>query len=768
MPGWYIHLDVARKALDGLPTNTGAQTLFSTGGPPAAQVRDIARAQPAYLALGAIGPDIFFLLPDFKPPMGSMLWGAMSLVYDFYNVWDDVYMGPFEDQMQAVLDDANDLTNAISGGMLSTLGAISSEAFSVLFDYALLVGTRNVDAFSLLGSGVQNAYDEQVFFWSDMLHYRKTYEFAAHLWQAAGGDQQKQAFALGWMSHLATDVTGHCFVNEKCGGPYRLHWQRHHLVENHMDAKVYDSEFGTGRIYQMLSAAALHLWVAFNPDSSSRTSLFASQPGPDYPTGDGTPSALGRKHAWDVDSDMPDALATFLADALRAVYPPRPHPLATTDKGQCADHPTIISALTSGSDGYPTAQQIKDTYFWLFKYIKFTTTDYFKLLRPSAPPVIPFAPFPSPPGTGESDPGPGGTDDVAHDVMEALLAILAWIAYLGEVGAWGIANLTAIASGPATYPAREALYDYVEVPLYNAWMALHWYLAMTGFVYPMPSEINAGLTTLGVGTGDVWTAVQAALDDFGGGLQVPPVTHTEPSGQPPSKDPTYPRDVVVDPPSSVASAIGDLRGSQCGSCDMPSEYMRPWQWPQKDDENDLVPSELPLSYAGPYAPLQDATVLLGHSPGDAGARAAFAGCENEAATIQTANMLLPAGKHLGDPVDYTAFVVASLTRTAPTIVNFNLDADRGYGYKCWDWLRCSGVSAAPAAFGGDADPRAYDAPLRPGAGWCRNDLVSPATVETIDIAHRPLMRDPAIVEANPGANFPVRIRYIDLEGRFVT
>src|SRR5947209_15501047 len=42
----------------------------------------------------------------------------------------------------------------------------------------------------------------------------------------------RSAFALGWMSHLATDVAGHCFVNEKCGGPYRLHWQRHHLIEN--------------------------------------------------------------------------------------------------------------------------------------------------------------------------------------------------------------------------------------------------------------------------------------------------------------------------------------------------------------------------------------------------------------------------------------------------------------------------------------------------------------------------------------------------------
>ena len=114
------------------------------------------------------------------------------------------------------------------------------------------------------------------------------------------------------MSHLATDVTGHCFVNEKAGGPYRIHWQRHHLVENHMDAAVYDSERGTQSRYQMLSDAALHLWVAFNNDGSSRENFFNFQPGPNYDDGDETPAILSRKRAWDWDSKIPDDLAQFM------------------------------------------------------------------------------------------------------------------------------------------------------------------------------------------------------------------------------------------------------------------------------------------------------------------------------------------------------------------------------------------------------------------------------------------------------------------------
>jgi hypothetical protein len=60
MPGWYIHMDVARKALDDLASNATAWPIFSANGLDANQVRDIARANPAYAALGAIGPDIFF------------------------------------------------------------------------------------------------------------------------------------------------------------------------------------------------------------------------------------------------------------------------------------------------------------------------------------------------------------------------------------------------------------------------------------------------------------------------------------------------------------------------------------------------------------------------------------------------------------------------------------------------------------------------------------------------------------------------------------
>lgn len=93
--------------------------------------------------------------------------------------------------------------------------------------------------------GHNKGWDEQSFLWFDMLHYRRTGQFGRALWRAAAALEdadlraRAQAYALGYITHVGADVTGHPFVNAIAGGPFRLHWQRHHLVENHLDAFWY-------------------------------------------------------------------------------------------------------------------------------------------------------------------------------------------------------------------------------------------------------------------------------------------------------------------------------------------------------------------------------------------------------------------------------------------------------------------------------------------------------------------------------------------------
>ena len=773
MPGWYIHMDVARKAIDALDSNPRAAAIFAANGLSAVDVKAIAHANPTYVALGAIGPDIFFLLPDFKPPVGNMLWKLATTIRDLFTAWDDTFLGPYESAMGPIGDNASDEINAITGGLQATITDIANQATSLLRDFIVQLILEQYDFFGLLSSGVPAGFDEQTFFWSDMLHYRETYRFGAELWRQASATAdptqkgQFQAFALGWITHLATDVTGHSFVNQKAGGPYRLHWQRHHLVENHMDALVYNHDHGSQSIYDEMSNAALHLWLAFNPDGTSRENFFHSEPNPPYPTGDHSADIVGRHAVWDVDSDLPDELAGFIAQALKSVFVPSLSDPANLD-GMMACCPTIISTLDNrvplAGNGYAEKDDIIGAYWWLYKYVKWTTTDYYSIRRPDPPDVIVVPSFPQPPGSGDSDPGPGATSDNSfwQDALDLLLALLAWAAYLAEVAAWPAAAIAGIVGGTATYTLREALYEAIELPLYNLWLGIHTFMAMTGYVMPMPGELNAGLNTLGVSVSDDWMATVAALGTFDGGLT--------PSALPTSgaeSDTGYPKDAILDPPGAISSLMSTLFevGAPEVNGEAPSEFTRPWRWPDTDDQGDAVNVENPQNVPGPFALGMDATALFGSLPGDPGARTQFEGSTSEAETIKLALALLRAGKHLGDPLDYAAYLIASLTRDdldPAKVANFNLDSDRGYAYLCWDWLRDPENTAMPSGFRGLGDPSSggaatntsqhvYNRPREPGYGWNPADTGLPTP-------------PPGFNPADPHA--AVRIRYIDRQEKF--
>lgn len=742
MPGWYIHMNAARKGIDALANNATAAPIFATNGPDAATLTAIARDQPTYAALGAIGPDIFFLLPDFKPPVGNMLWKLAGTIRDLYTAFDDHFLGPYESAMGPIGNNAADEINALTGGLKDTLETIFGQAFAILKDSIITLILQQYDFFGLLSSGVPAGYDEQTFFWSDMLHYRETYRFGAVLWQRASLEPDPelrarfQAFALGWMSHLATDVTGHAFVNQKAGGPYRLHWQRHHLVENHMDALVYNTDHGSQALYNQMANAALHLWLAFNPDGSSRVDFFKPEPNPTYPDGDHSADITGRHAIWDFDSDLPDELAQFLADALKAVYVPA---LSTPDTGLVACCPTIISSLDGrvplATGGFAEKEDIIGAYWWLYRYVKWTTTDYYKIRRPEPPSMLVIPSFPQPPGSGDSDPGPGASDDNStwDDILDFLLMLRAWAIWLAEVAVWPAAVIAGIIAGTATYPLREVLYEYLELPLYNLWLAIHTYLAMTGYVMPMPGEINAGLNTLGVSIADSWAATVVALGDFNGGL-TPATLSIDPSGNPKTG---YPKDVLVDPPNVVSVIINQIFaiGAPSVNGQIPSEFTRPWRFPENDNQGNTVNVERRQNAAGPFVAGMDATALFGAAPGTPAARTTFEQAKDEDQTISAAMNLLPLGQHLGDPMDYTAYVIATLTRNGldpAGVPNFNLDADRGYGYLAWDWLRDGKRRSKPSAFNGAGDPSAggaptpvsehvYPSPVQPGYGWTTGD-----------------------------------------------
>src|SRR5262245_14236511 len=108
MPGPYIHISAARRAADMLaagfaPPRSGRIDPVWPG----ADVAELARRivdHPNFAALGAIGPDLFFFLPDFRDvgdvQLSSVLVRILEFVEGVYEALDpfiakfEKYLGP--------------------------------------------------------------------------------------------------------------------------------------------------------------------------------------------------------------------------------------------------------------------------------------------------------------------------------------------------------------------------------------------------------------------------------------------------------------------------------------------------------------------------------------------------------------------------------------------------------------------------------------------------------------------------------------------------
>jgi hypothetical protein len=198
-----------------------------------------------------------------------------------------------------------------------------------------------------------------------MVHYRRTTEIAKNLIRqaeairdSAEGDradnqqkfEQLLAFALGWLTHVGTDTVGHSFTNTQCGGPYRNHPQRHHLIENHMDAWNYrhgtavppnpPDPLAANDTYPDLTSSALAFAVSIHDDDPNH-----DPPGrPDViPTDEDA-----AKVAMRADGTLPDWMANAIVKALIRTY--------AFNADQADPVPTFDGQVTKAADSDELAQ----------------------------------------------------------------------------------------------------------------------------------------------------------------------------------------------------------------------------------------------------------------------------------------------------------------------------------------------------------------------------------------------------------------------------
>lgn len=254
MPKYGVHQIVIEKTIELLRGNTSQEVRNSA---------NIIEQNKGISNLGAIGPDLFFWAPDYE--LADKLFKLYENIEDVIDIYNRL-VDPFRRVEQAVGDAVEETVGSLapqSVGIIRTAVEEvkkTSELLTSTIRGSLLTGVIGVNDFlseaglipdlarelftsfaptlqHQLEQGQQ--FDEKEWYWFDLLHYRKTGDFCQQLKTRATNNLQK-AYTYGYFSHVATDVTGHAFVNQLVGAPYRLNVQKHVLVENYMDTWAYD------------------------------------------------------------------------------------------------------------------------------------------------------------------------------------------------------------------------------------------------------------------------------------------------------------------------------------------------------------------------------------------------------------------------------------------------------------------------------------------------------------------------------------------------
>jgi hypothetical protein len=675
MPGPYIHMSSAKHAAALLARRRyeppGSERINpGWTGRDLQQLAALMQGKPNYTATGAIGPDLFFFLPDFRDEHGvitsSVLIRILEFLDDLYSKLDP-YISKYEHYLGPISEDTAEEMSRLTGGLSEIVGDISGELSGILITALEDFVTQQRDWWEFFSLGLNKGYDDQAYFWSDMLHYRDTGIFGRALWQAADTvqDDGARAYALGYLTHIATDVTGHAFVNSISGGPFRQHWQRHHLVENHMDAYWYLRDPlrpGFNGQYPQWTESALYFDIAFKADGG----VVARPP---YPTGETLREKWVRRRVLDIDSDLPDSVATALLDAMvQTFYQGRPHPKILRD-----------------NDGRPSPKLIKEAYKLFFRFLKLTSVDGFGHEPPPPPDVFPNLNFPTLSDPSSSPPGSADGGSFWDDLLNFILAVIAVILYIVEVAAYLATLPWAILADIVTYPLRLGLYYALELPLYHLLKNFRAVMVMTGYMAPMADEIASGLVHVGMPDATTFQSVLDGMFDAFGGLDTPP----PPIGEQPYRDQNYPHYHPQD------------------------EFRHPWQYPDTHTEW-MYPGPDEHATAGPHPAGVGVEALFGALGADAAIRDALEAAETPQAADAIDQQLMP-NRHLGDVVGFSEYLIWLESRdtvqkdgTQVPLVEWNLDSDRGYGYHCWDWNR--DAAAAPVQ-----DPEGN--PYQPPCTW---------------------------------------------------
>lgn len=556
--------------------------------------------------LGAIGPDLFFWAPDFD---------VVRKFYNFYKNWKwviDLYnetigkvkkaieaLGePIEDAVESLAPSTVSLVKSLIGEVNETLKLLRSTIATMLFNGviegydALSSISRSPKLFHLLFDEftppMQRGKKESEWYWFDMLHYRDTGRFAANLVDSAEYDAQR-AYAFGYLTHIATDVVGHGYINQIVGGPYRMHPQRHATVENFIDSwKFYE-------VYRESINEKLHgiLELPFS---------------------------------------LPSEIVDLIHDSFKKTYENRPHP----------------NRINRSYNGFLRKEDIATTYE-VYKFVM-------EVLGSISikPPEEPFSGVldilsdalsgiqapPSPPKPKEMCSledilAIGLTERSRKCYGEFVKSIEEWLEYLGELLEWTFETILAILDFIAAallslaVATLMAILYAIQLSLYTLLRQLRQTYVLAGLLYPEPDELQSAHGR------NLITNYQC--DDVVG-LRGYPRLHS-----------------------------CELNNLQCPNTEIEQPGTAPALYHRSAE---ITPDIFIIEESFNQQTLESIRQY------------------SEALTPERTRELESAGYTLGNAVSFSCWLIlnAFLKNSLDMVyTDWNLDSDRGYGYKCWYW-----------------------------------------------------------------------------------
>lgn len=634
-----------------------------------------------FAKLGAIGPDLFYAMADYNPDLIelvsflSKLGGSYECVTKLMARIDQKISKVESDLTLGAIDSFKDAIAEFE----RTFGFVGAIVQNELMAEVI---RRKGNLFPVFEARRQLNLPRERWFWADYLHYIRTGVFLRELLVHSQGKPFFRAYAYGYATHYVTDVVGHPFVNHITGSLWRMYWQRHHLIENFMDAYVWDrwhdahpsevdpateeqqldsirdnpnKERGSGASF---SFARLHdhIGIGVVPlddpiDKFISTICKSIEEGFDYV---GVPLA---PPSMDSNVDVQDWAET-LAVVFKAAYPSTAKP------------PENLSG-NGRFDGYPTALDIASAYTTLRLFLKVATEEsitepefpdvvkdvWDKILRLSDDVIR---------NLGGVPPIPTPAVDLQRfsleDVWKAIKDYVGWAidsAIAVAAAAFQLIRDTIAVGGALLVDTVKACLYLVNKSLFDIYKQVRFLLVREGYTMPFTEELDQEVGG-GVSAQRLWrTPIETNLQEFP--KEELPDTEQKTTGS--SYIPWLPPELLVEMGSPP-------------HCEEP----RTWVSPYGNDEPPDTFIDAPLGQRellSPKGPIGfDFIIKPGESfqpPTNFGG--AIANCVKIFETIQNAEAMGSFPESL--------------------FPDYNLDGDRGYGWACWDVRNGSGDNLGP-------------------------------------------------------------------------